>query len=121
MGEGKTEAALFIAEHQKLRHQLRGSFIALPTQATSNQMFGRVIKVLSQGATEGIAHILLLHGHASLSAEFSDLMRKGETGFLPSSVEPDGSTEAQVMGRNGSPTGNADSLLTTVWEQSIRP
>jgi CRISPR-associated endonuclease/helicase Cas3 len=97
MGEGKTEAALFVAERQKQRHQLRGSFIALPTQATSNQMFGRVVKALSQGATEGIAHILLLHGHASLSAEFNELKRKGETGFLPSSVEPDGSTEAQVM------------------------
>jgi CRISPR-associated endonuclease/helicase Cas3 len=31
MGEGKTEAALFVAERQKQRHQLRGSFIALPT------------------------------------------------------------------------------------------
>ena len=97
MGEGKTEAALFVAERQKQRHGLRGSFIALPTQATSNQMFGRVVTALSQGATDGIAHILLLHGHASLSAEFSELKRKGETGFLPSSVEPDGSPDAQVM------------------------
>jgi CRISPR-associated endonuclease/helicase Cas3 len=97
MGEGKTEAALFVAEHQKQRHHLRGSYIALPTQATSNQMFGRVVKALSQGATEGIAHILLLHGHASLSAEFDELKRKGEAGFLPSSVEPDGSTDAQAM------------------------
>jgi CRISPR-associated endonuclease/helicase Cas3 len=97
MGEGKTEAALFVAERQRQRHQLRGSFLALPTQATSNQMFSRVVKAFSQGATEGIAHILLLHGHASLSAEFTDLKRRGETGFLPSSVEPDGSTEAQVM------------------------
>lgn len=97
MGEGKTEAALFVAERQKQRHQLRGSFIALPTQATSNQMFGRVVKALSHGGSEGIAHILLLHGYASLSAEFNDLKRKGETGFLPSSVEPDGSTEAQAM------------------------
>jgi CRISPR-associated endonuclease/helicase Cas3 len=97
MGEGKTEAALFVAERQRQRHRLRGSYIALPTQATSNQMFGRVVKALSQGAAEGIAHVLLLHGHASLSAEFSEIKKKGETGFLPCSVEPDGSTEAQVM------------------------
>ena len=100
MGEGKTEAALFVAERLKQRHQLRGSYIALPTQATSNQMFGRVVKALSHGATDGIAHILLLHGHASLSAEFSELKRKGATGFLPSSVDPygpDGSAEAQAM------------------------
>ena len=97
MGEGKTEAALFVAEHQKQRYGLRGSYIALPTQAASNQMFGRVVKALSQGAAEGIAHLLLLHGHASLSAEFNDLKSKGQTGFLVSSVEPDGSTDAQVM------------------------
>jgi CRISPR-associated endonuclease/helicase Cas3 len=96
MGEGKTEAALFIAERLKQRHQLRGSFIALPTQATSNQMFGRVVRALSQGATEGIAHILLLHGHASLSAEFDDLKKRGQTGFLPSSVEPD-ATDSQII------------------------
>ena len=97
MGEGKTEAALFVAERLKQRHQLRGSYIALPTQATSNQMFDRVVKALSHGASDGIAHILLLHGHASLSAEFSELKRKGETGFLPCSVDPDGPTEAQAM------------------------
>ncbi len=97
MGEGKTEAALFVAERQKQRHDLRGSFIALPTQATSNQMFGRVVKALSHGTSEGIAHLLLLHGHASLSAEFEDLKKRGQTGFLPSSVEPDAPTDAQVI------------------------
>ncbi len=97
MGDGKTEAALFIAEQQKQQHKLRGSFIGLPTQATSNQMFGRVLKALSQGASDGIAHLLLLHGHASLSAEFDDLKRRGHAAFSPSSVEPDGSASAQVM------------------------
>jgi len=97
MGEGKTEAALFIAEQQKQHYQLRGSFIGLPTQATSNQMFGRVVKALSQGASGGIAHLLLLHGHASLSGEFDDLKRMGQAGFVPSSVEADGSNSAQVM------------------------
>jgi CRISPR-associated endonuclease/helicase Cas3 len=97
MGEGKTEAALFVAEQQKQRHGLRGSFIGLPTQATSNQMFSRVVRALSQGAADGIAHLLLLHGHASLSGEFDDLKMRGRTGFLPASVEPDGSSSAQVM------------------------
>ena len=107
MGEGKTEAALFIAEQQKQQHMLRGSFIGLPTQATSNQMFGRVVKALSQGASDGIAHLLLLHGHASLSAEFDELKRMGKIGFVPSSVDEDG-TSAQVMaGGSGSRTESA--------------
>ena len=97
MGEGKTEAALFIAEQQKQHYELRGSFVGLPTQATSNQMFGRVVKALSQGASDGIAHLLLLHGHASLSAEFEVLKRRGQAGFLPSSVDADGSHSAQSM------------------------
>lgn len=97
MGEGKTEAALFVAEQQKQHHNLRGSFIGLPTQATSNQMFGRVVKALSQGATDGIVHLLLLHGHASLSAEFETLKRRSQAGFFPSSIESDGSTSAQAM------------------------
>jgi CRISPR-associated endonuclease/helicase Cas3 len=96
MGEGKTEAALFISEKQKQYHELRGTFIGLPTQATSNQMFSRVVKALSQGASGGVAHLLLLHGHASLSAEFADIKRAGRAGFIPSSVEPDGPASGQV-------------------------
>jgi CRISPR-associated endonuclease/helicase Cas3 len=99
MGEGKTEAALFLAEQQKQHHDLRGSFIGLPTQATSNQMFGRVVKALSRGASDGVAHLLLLHGHASLSAEFDDIKRRGRAGLSPSSVEPDGAGSAQVIAR----------------------
>ena len=42
MGEGKTEAALCLADHWGEGTGLRGFYFALPTQATSNQMFGRV-------------------------------------------------------------------------------
>ncbi len=42
MGEGKTEAALYLADRWTHAHGQRGVYVALPTQATSNQMFGRV-------------------------------------------------------------------------------
>jgi CRISPR-associated endonuclease/helicase Cas3 len=42
MGEGKTEAALYLADVWGVRPGPRGCYIALPTQATSNQMFTRV-------------------------------------------------------------------------------
>src|SRR5262249_45322737 len=42
MGEGKTEAAIFLADHWNAALKQRGCYFALPTQATSNQMFGRV-------------------------------------------------------------------------------
>ena len=37
MGEGKTEAALLLAENLSSEAQLRGLYFALPTQTTSNQ------------------------------------------------------------------------------------
>jgi CRISPR-associated endonuclease/helicase Cas3 len=45
-GEGKTEAALYLASVLAERGQ-RGCYLALPTQPTSNQMFGRVAEYLS--------------------------------------------------------------------------
>jgi CRISPR-associated endonuclease/helicase Cas3 len=89
MGEGKTEAALFLAERARQRHELRGTFIGLPTQATSNQMFGRVVQALSRGAQSGVANVLLLHGHAALSAEFEELKRAGGSVFEISAVDED--------------------------------
>ncbi len=45
MGEGKTEAAMFLADYWAATQQQQGCYFALPTQATSNQMFGRVKKI----------------------------------------------------------------------------
>lgn len=46
MGEGKTEAALYIAGKLCELYQKKGIYMALPTAATSNQMVGRVKKLL---------------------------------------------------------------------------
>ena len=48
MGEGKTEAAMFLADTFNAVLGQRGIYFALPTQATSNQMFGRVEKISHQ-------------------------------------------------------------------------
>jgi hypothetical protein len=37
MGEGKTEAALYLADRGNAVLGMRGHYVALPTQATSNQ------------------------------------------------------------------------------------
>ena len=43
MGEGKTECAMFLAaKNEEATNGCRGIYFALPTQATSNQMFKRV-------------------------------------------------------------------------------
>lgn len=48
MGEGKTEAALFAAEKLGKMWGKSGYYVALPTAATSNQMYGRVNELLKR-------------------------------------------------------------------------
>ncbi|HWQ36034.1 MAG TPA: CRISPR-associated helicase Cas3', partial [Blastocatellia bacterium] len=77
MGEGKTEAAMFLADHWNALLGQRGIYFALPTQATSNQMFLRVRKFLTSRFEENLVLLQLLHGHATLSAEFATLLKEG--------------------------------------------
>jgi len=86
MGEGKTEAALLLADRWAASLGRRGCYFALPTQATSNQMFGRVCEFLSGRYASDAVNLQLLHGHAALSAEFQELLRKGNRLFAPTSI-----------------------------------
>ena len=74
MGEGKTETAMFLADVFNAVLKQRGIYFALPTQATSNQMFGRVKDFLERKHSGGKVNVqfLLQHGHSSLSEEFAE-------------------------------------------------
>lgn len=89
MGEGKTEAALYLADRWGTSPGPRGFYIALPTQATSNQMFHRVCRFLGQRYPEDRVNAQLLHGHASLSADFELLLQRGENLFQARDVDPE--------------------------------
>lgn len=68
MGEGKTEAAFYLAECWNAGG-LRGAYIAMPTQATSNQLYERFREFLARRYNAGEkVNLQLLHGHASLNA-----------------------------------------------------
>jgi CRISPR-associated endonuclease/helicase Cas3 len=75
MGIGKTEAAFYLARHWEERLGLRGSYFALPTQATSNQMFTRTREFLEKTYLSQV-NLQLLHGHATLSRELQ-LLQQG--------------------------------------------
>src|SRR5579872_1737086 len=75
-GSGKTEAAMWLADSWSRVLGTRGFYVALPTQATSNQMFGRVIAYLRRRYPHQDVNVQLLHGHASLSAELEALRRE---------------------------------------------
>ncbi len=73
MGAGKTEAAIALADRWNVELGQRGIYFALPTMATSNQMFGRVCEYLSTRFMGVDVPTYLLHGHASLVSDFKDI------------------------------------------------
>jgi CRISPR-associated endonuclease/helicase Cas3 len=81
MGEGKTEAALYLADRGNAALGMRGHYVALPTQATSNQMFGRVREFLERRYPDQAVNVQLLHGHAALSSDFRAMLAD-ERSFL---------------------------------------
>ncbi|MBF0554458.1 MAG: CRISPR-associated helicase Cas3' [Nitrospirae bacterium] len=97
MGQGKTEAALYAADLAMCRGFARGMYIAMPTQATGNAMFKRVLDdyLIKRGHT-GKLNLQLVHGDALL-AQMAD-MKQGEIPeFNPKDIEDesDGDVEAQ--------------------------
>jgi CRISPR-associated helicase Cas3/CRISPR-associated endonuclease Cas3-HD len=78
MGEGKTEAALLAAEELAARSGADGCFVALPTRATSDAMFSRVLDWMRALPDIDVAtSVLLAHGTASLNDEYRGLLRNG--------------------------------------------
>ncbi len=77
MGEGKTEAALYA--HLELQRRLghRGLYVALPTKATGNAMFGRVLKFLRSQQCDRDLDLQLLHGGALLNDDYQQLKPGG--------------------------------------------
>ena len=96
-GEGKTEAGMYLADRWG-GQGYPGIYFALPTMATSNQMFTRVREFLAYRYAGESLNLQLLHGHAALSAEFRLLRQDADSLLRPSGVlgEP---------GYDGAPAG----------------
>lgn len=81
-GEGKTEAALVIAEVIAARFGFNGLFFGLPTQATSNRIFDRVLDVwLERLPQKPPPTVGLVHGKARQYERFEDLPLGGVGDF----------------------------------------
>ena len=70
MGEGKTEAALYLADQLQHQAMTGGFYIGLPTQATSNAMWKRVREFLTQRYPEAVVNLTLSHSAAALKEEY---------------------------------------------------
>lgn len=77
MGEGKTEAAFYAHLELQRRFGHRGLYIALPTKATGNAMFGRTLRFLRSQRCERPLDLQLLHGGSLLNDDFQRLKPNG--------------------------------------------
>ncbi|MFC0601003.1 type I-E CRISPR-associated protein Cse1/CasA [Streptomyces palmae] len=89
MGEGKTEAALAAAEILAARSGAGGLLLALPTRATGDAMFGRLLSWLEALPADGAPSwtVVLAHAKAALNEVWSGLLRAGSRAIA--AVEPD--------------------------------
>jgi CRISPR-associated endonuclease/helicase Cas3 len=91
MGEGKTEAAIYLAECWNMQAGRRGSYLALPTQATANQMHERYQRFL-QTRHPGVTGPRLVHGSAWL-------IDKAAPAALPQTFGGDDNRTAELLSR----------------------
>jgi len=72
-GIGKTEIAFYLADTLLQNHHGRGLYIAMPTQATSNQMFERTSEFLAQRYPKEIVNLQLAHGQAMFDDQLQEI------------------------------------------------
>ncbi len=75
MGCGKTEAALAAAELMAAKLHKNGLFFGLPTQATANGIFPRIMDWCEQQSVDEYHSIQLRHGGAALNERFQQIQR----------------------------------------------
>ncbi|SME92277.1 CRISPR-associated helicase, Cas3 family [Streptomyces sp. Amel2xC10] len=114
MGEGKTEAALAVAEVFAARSGAGGVFFALPTMATGNAMFPRLLEWLKrlpgEGGTRHSVH--LAHSKAALNEDFVELL----TGVgRVAAVDVDAPTPAQSSRPGGTTVVAGPELVAHAW------
>lgn len=73
MGIGKTEAALSAAEILRGKYACSGVFFGLPTQATANGIFKRLLNWAENQSDEEVSSIRLAHGMADFNEDYRAL------------------------------------------------
>ncbi|MEV0356899.1 CRISPR-associated helicase Cas3' [Nocardia sp. NPDC050697] len=100
MGEGKTEAALAAAEVLAQRFGFGGVFVALPTMATSDAMFGRVHRWVER-LPDTPSTMFLAHGRAALNKDFAELRSAGFDSIGVDCVDSGVTAHAWYVGKKG--------------------
>lgn len=74
-GEGKTEAALLVADHWGVERGHRGLYFALPTRATSDGIAERLLPYLQARYPGELVGAQILHGRAALAKSLDKARR----------------------------------------------
>lgn len=94
MGAGKTEAALMAATILAKRAGTSGVLVALPTKATTDAMFTRVVEWAQTSATSGFS-LKLQHGNAALNSTYKKI-QYGRIASAGNAVSPGQSSSMGV-------------------------
>jgi CRISPR-associated endonuclease/helicase Cas3 len=88
-GSGKTEAAITLAHRLMAARRADGLFVALPTMATANAMFGRLADAY-RGLFAAEAHpsLALAHARAALDPRFRAAIPAGAADRAPRRADP---------------------------------
>lgn len=97
MGSGKTEAALLAAEVLAERFDCGGLFFGLPTMATSDAMFGRVLDWIETHRDSGGLSVHLAHGKAGLNDRYAGLRQSRMASVHDESAVRQEYAEAEVL------------------------
>lgn len=111
MGEGKTEAALYAIDRALATGLANGFYLALPTQATGNAMFRRVVKYMTERGHGGDLNLQLAHGGSFLSDDLDRLKDAAFDKLKMGRIYGDGSDTDSGK----SDTGSAGRLLAETW------
>ncbi|MET8028999.1 type I-E CRISPR-associated protein Cse1/CasA [Streptomyces avermitilis] len=105
MGEGKTEAAFAAAEILAARTGAGGCLVALPTRATGDAMFPRLLNWLEHLPSDGPRSVVLAHAKSALNDVWAGLLRAENRTIA--AVEPDSADTIAAAGkaRRSSPSG----------------
>lgn len=110
MGEGKTEAALLAAEVLAARSGAGGVLVALPTQATADAMFRRLMSWLARLPVDGVVEgrALVPDGDEDVVARRSVFLAHGKAWLNPAFTSvPRGPSPTRDVGRDENGAGSA--------------
>ncbi|MFD7745293.1 type I-E CRISPR-associated protein Cse1/CasA [Streptomyces sp. NPDC059698] len=112
MGEGKTEAAFAAAEVLAARSGAGGCLVALPTRATGDAMFPRLISWLQRLPSDGPRSVVLAHAKAALNEVWAGMTKADRRTIA--AVDLDGPVE-DVSPAGGARRVNPASLHAHQW------